>query len=73
MNIQNELIFRQKMKLFKTVAIHLLCIGLLSSATSCFVFVRKDNGLHKGWNKNPKNPHNPNSTNPGKSKDNSKK
>ena len=56
----------------KIVAI-VLCIGLLSGATSCVVFVKRDNGNHKGWFKNPNNPHNPMSTNPGKSKGNSKK
>ena len=29
---------------------------------------RKDNGLHKGWYKNPNNPHHPNTTNPGHAK-----
>ncbi|NDK56984.1 hypothetical protein [Pontibacter fetidus] len=29
---------------------------------------RKDNGLHKGWYKNPNNPHHPNTTNPGHTK-----
>ncbi|WP_219876384.1 hypothetical protein [Pontibacter aydingkolensis] len=29
---------------------------------------RKDNGLHKGWTKNPNNPHHPNTTNPGHTK-----
>jgi len=28
----------------------------------------KDNGLHKGWYKNPNNPHHPNTTNPGHTK-----
>lgn len=31
---------------------------------------RKDNGLHKGWYKNPNNPHHPNTTNPGHTKQN---
>ena len=29
---------------------------------------QKDNGLHKGWYKNPNNPHHPNTTNPGHTK-----
>lgn len=29
---------------------------------------KKDNGLHKGWYKNPNNPHHPNTTNPGHTK-----
>lgn len=29
---------------------------------------RKDNGLHKGWYKNPNNPHHPRTTNPGHTK-----
>jgi hypothetical protein len=44
----------------------LLCIGFLFSVSSCMVFVSKDNGKHKGWNKNSNNPHHRNSTNPGK-------
>jgi hypothetical protein len=28
----------------------------------------KDNGLHKGWYKNPNNPHHPRTTNPGHTK-----
>ncbi|WP_439880292.1 hypothetical protein ACSX1A_14140 [Pontibacter sp. MBLB2868] len=29
---------------------------------------RHDNGLHKGWYKNPNNPHHPHTTNPGHTK-----
>ncbi|MBC5993701.1 hypothetical protein [Pontibacter cellulosilyticus] len=29
---------------------------------------KKDNGLHKGWYKNPNNPHHPSTTNPGHTK-----
>ncbi len=61
------------MKPFRTVIILALCAGLLFSVTSCTVFVKKDNGKHKGWFKNPNNPHNQDSTNPGKSKGKSKK
>ncbi|MFT2007518.1 hypothetical protein ACMA1I_02490 [Pontibacter sp. 13R65] len=32
--------------------------------------VKKDNGLHKGWYKNPNNPHHPRTTNPGHTKKN---
>lgn len=28
----------------------------------------KDNGLHRGWYKNPNNPHHPQTTNPGHTK-----
>lgn len=56
------------MKKMKIIMILVLCTGLLLNATSCLVFVNKDNGKHKGWYKNPNNPHHPNSTNPGKSK-----
>jgi hypothetical protein len=55
------------MKKFRTLVILSLCTMLLFSATSCAVFVKKDNGQHKGWYKNSNNPHNPNSTNPRKS------
>ena len=58
------------MKTLRTIAILVLCMGLLFSATSCVVLVKKDNGKHKGWFKNSNNPHNPISTNPGKSKGN---
>jgi hypothetical protein len=61
------------MKPFKTIATLLLCMGLLFSSTSCVVLVKKDNGKHKGWYKNPNNPHNPYSTNPGNSKGRQKK
>lgn len=57
------------MKLFRTIATILLCMGLLFSTSSCAVFVTKSNPNHHGWFKNPHNPHNPYSTNPGHSKD----
>jgi hypothetical protein len=69
---QNEIILILiRMKTFKTIAILVFCIGLLFSATSCAVIVKKDNGKHSGWHKNPKKPpvhHNHHITNPGKSK-----
>ena len=52
------------MKKFGILAVLSLCTMLLFSAASCAVFVKKDNGQHKGWYKNSNNPH---STNPGKS------
>jgi ABC-type oligopeptide transport system substrate-binding subunit len=61
------------MKTLKRITVQLLCMGLLFGATSCVVFSKHDNGKHKGWVKNSNNPHHPNSTNPGKSKGNSKK
>jgi hypothetical protein len=57
------------MKSFKTIAALVLCIGFLFSVTSCVVFVKKDNGEHKGWYKNTNNPHNPHSTKPEKDND----
>lgn len=45
-----------------------LCIAILTSLSSCFVFVSKESGQKKGWNKNSNNPHHPHSTNPGKAK-----
>lgn len=61
------------MRTGKIITILVLCFGLLISVPSCTVFVKKDNGQHKGWNKNPNNPHHPQSTNPGKAHGKSKK
>lgn len=47
-------------------------IGLTFGAASCTVFVTPNNGNHKGWFKNSNIPHHPYSTNPGKSKNESK-
>jgi len=66
MNKRNGLILNLKTKTFRIIAILLLCMGLLFSTTSCIVFVKKDNGRHKGWYKNSNNPHNHHITNPGK-------
>jgi len=44
------------------------CLGFMLNLSSCVVYVKKDNGKHKGWYKNPNNPHNPQTTNPGKAK-----
>ena len=63
--------YDEKLKTFAVVA---LCAGILFGASSCVVLVKKDNGKHKGWFKNPNNPHHPHSTNPaGKSKGKHKK
>jgi len=61
------------MKSIRTIAKIVLCLGFLYSATSCAVFITRDNGRHvfvpgnngkhNGWYKNPNNPHNPYSTN----------
>lgn len=56
------------MKKIKRIVAVGLCIGILTNFSSCLVFVGKENGQKKGWNKNSNNPHHPNSTNPGKSK-----
>jgi hypothetical protein len=58
------------MKTFRTVVALGLCTMLLTTATSCIVLTRHDNGKHKGWYKNSHNPHHPKSTNPGKAKKN---
>ncbi len=56
------------MKPLKILAILAFCTGLLFSGTSCAVFVKGDNGHHKGHYKNSNNPHSTYSTNPGKAK-----
>jgi hypothetical protein len=61
------------MKIYKSIAAIIFCIGLLFSISSCAVHVRHDHGNHRGWYKNSNNPHHYNSTNPGKHKENSKK
>jgi hypothetical protein len=64
------------MKSLRAISILVLCIMFLFASSSCVVLVRKDNGLHKGWFKNPGNPHNPHNTHfikQGRSKGNSKK
>ena len=55
------------MKTSRIVVLLFLLTGLLFSATSCVVFVKKDNGRHEGWYKNTNNPQNPDSKNPGQS------
>jgi len=60
------------MKTFRIVVMLMMCLGFLFSISSCTVFVKSDNGQHKGWYKNSNNPHHNNSTNPGKSKGKSK-
>jgi hypothetical protein len=60
------------LKLFKIFTVLILCAGLIFSTSSCAVYVKDDNGQHKGWNKNSNNPHHSNTTNPGHTKGNSK-
>lgn len=70
------------MKTFRTLALHVLCVGFLFSITSCAVLIvpdngrqatyKHDNGNHYGWFKNPKNPHNPYNMKHGNDKGNHK-
>ncbi len=66
-----------EMKIIKTIALLLLCLGLLFSTTSCVVYhpkqAKHDNGKHLGWYKNSNNPHHPHSSNQGKAKGKHKK
>jgi hypothetical protein len=48
------------MNILKAITVFGICAGLILCTPACVVFVKKDNGLHRGW-RNPKNPHNPNS------------
>ena len=47
----------------KVVRLLLISIMVMVLSTSCVVVrpveLKTNNGLHKGWYKNPKNPHNP--------------
>jgi hypothetical protein len=61
------------MKTLKSILILILCLIVVFSSTSCVVLVKRDNGNHKGWFKNPKNPHNPNYMDMGKHKGNNRK
>jgi len=56
------------LKSITKIAIGLSILLFVAATNSCVVFYKKDNGNHKGWNKNPNNPHHPNSTNPGHNK-----
>jgi len=56
------------MKKILSLTLLILFTSLLSSLTSCAVFVVKDNRTHKGWYKNSNNPHHPFTTNPGHNK-----
>jgi hypothetical protein len=40
------------MRTLRILVLLALCLGFLFSTTSCVVFVKKDNGKHKGWTKN---------------------
>jgi hypothetical protein len=62
------------MKTPQKIAVIVLSILFVLSLTSCYVQVKKDNGNHKGWTKNPKNPHHPaNVAQPGNQKTKGKK
>jgi hypothetical protein len=54
------------MKFRKNVSFIIVAAILVSlfAFTSASCMVKKDNGKHKGWYKNPKNPHHPATTNP---------
>ncbi len=56
------------MRATRFALVSLLFTLLFFSNTSCVVFVKHDNGKHKGWFKNSNNPHHPNTTNPGHTK-----
>jgi len=47
------------MRNIKIILASMLITGMMLSFTSCVIVVRKDNGKHKGWYKNPNNPHHP--------------
>lgn len=55
-----------KMKTIRLFTTLMIGIVFLFSTSSCFVYVDKDNGKHRGWYKNPNNPHHPQSTKPAK-------
>ena len=64
--LNNVTVFNKPKKIMRTLRILVLlalCFGFLFSTTSCVVFVKKDNGKHKGWTKNDNNPNNSNSEN----------
>lgn len=60
------------MKTFRTIPALLvtlvLCMGLLFSATSCAVVVKRDNGIQRGHHRNPNNPHHNYSASPKRDK-----
>lgn len=61
LNLQSYLNISNMKKSVNLILI-LLSVVLFSSCTTIFVAkapVKKDNGNHYGWYKNPKNPHNP--------------
>jgi len=47
------------MKSLKLIIALVLCTFLLNCVTTHRVYLRKDNGNHFGWYKNPNNPHHP--------------
>lgn len=61
------------MKTLRVVSILVLGIGLLFSASSCAVFVKHDNGRHRGQYLAPGNRNHPQNSNPEHHKGNSNK
>jgi len=61
------------MKTLKVVSLLVLGLGLLFSTSSCAVFVRHDNGRHRGQYQNLNSPNQPKHMNPGHQKGKSKK
>ena len=71
------------MKIFRKITMLALCMCFLFGASSCAVFVsrddgrhedmKKDNGEHTGWFKKPNNEHPPSTNDPGQSEKKNKK
>lgn len=55
------------MRIFRLFVIMMVAMLFLFCSTSCVILPKRDNGRHKGWQKNSKNPHHRNNTKPGKS------
>jgi hypothetical protein len=55
------------MKNLRVLTLIVFCTAAIFNSSSC-ISVKKDNGKHKGWFKNPNNPHHPLTTNPGHTK-----
>ena len=61
------------MKAIKTIIPIVISLIIILNLSSCFLIVRRDNGKHSGWYKNPNNKHYPNNIiiiKPGKGKGN---
>jgi hypothetical protein len=56
------------MKKLRIIVIMLLCMGMISGTTSCFVVLKTNHDTKRGWHKNTNNPHHPHPTNPGHTK-----